>query len=110
MDLGNLMGKMQEMQGKMKEAQENLQFISVEGEAGAGLVKVMVNGKKQIIKIDIDESIIAPDKKNIVQDLTVAATNQALLKIEPLIQEEIKKHTGNLMPSIPGFDLGSLFK
>ena len=110
MDLGNLMGKMQEMQGKMKDAQEQLQFITVEGEAGAGLVKVTVNGKKKVIKMDIDESIMSPDKKNIVQDLTIAATNHALDKIEPLIQEEIKKHTGNMIPNIPGVDLGNMFK
>lgn len=110
MDLGNLMGKVQEMQTKMKEAQEKLPHITVEGEAGAGLIKVIVNGKKQVIKVDIDESILSQDKKNIVQDLIVAATNQALDKIEPLIQEEMKKHTGNMIPNIPGFDLGNMFK
>ena len=110
MDLSNIMGKMQEMQGKMKEAQAQLHLLTVEGESGAGLVKVTVNGKKQVIKIDIDASIMSPDKKNIIQDLTIAATNQALDKIEPIIQNEVKKHTGDLMPSIPGFDLGNMFK
>lgn len=110
MDLGNIMGKVQEMQSKMKEAQEKLEFITSEGESGAGLVTVTVNGKKQIIKIEIDETILHPEKKNIIQDLTVAATNIALENIEPIIQEEIKKHTGNIMPNIPGFDLGNMFK
>ena len=110
MDLGNMMGKMQEMQSKMKEAQEQLQFIKAEGESGAGLVKVTVNGKKKVIEIDIDESIISSDKKNIVQDLIIAATNLALDKIDPLIQEEIKKHTGGLIPNIPGFDIANMFK
>ena len=67
-DMMQMMGKVKEMQSKMKEAQENLEFIKETGEAGAGMVKATVNGKKQVISIEIDEinniNSFALNKKN----------------------------------------------
>ncbi len=110
MDLFNMMGKVKEMQSKMKEAQENLTSILAEGEAGAGLVKATVNGKKQVLKIDIDNSLMKLEDKEMLQDLVVAAVNKALNNVEEKSGDFMKKATEGLMPNIPGFDLGSLMK
>lgn len=104
-----MMGKVKEMQAKMKEAQEKLEFIEETGEAGAGMVKATVNGKKSVISIDIDESLLNTADKEMVQDLTVAAINNAMEKADIRAKEEIKKSTDGMMPNIPGMDLGNLF-
>ena len=104
-----MMGKVKEMQAKMKEAQEKLEFIEETGEAGAGMVKATVNGKKSVVSIEIDESLLSKDDKEMLQDLTVAAINNAMEKADIRAKEEIKKSTEGLMPNIPGMDLGNLF-
>ena len=108
-DMMKMMGKVKEMQAKMKEAQDKLEFIEETGEAGAGMVKATVNGKKSVISIEIDESLLNKDDKEMVQDLTVAAINNAMEKADIRAKEEIKKSTDGLMPNIPGMDLGNLF-
>lgn len=108
-DMMKMMGKVKEMQAKMKEAQEKLEFIEETGEAGAGMVKATVNGKKSVISIEIDESLLGKDDKEMVQDLTVAAINNAMEKADIRAKEEIKKSTDGLMPNIPGMDFGNLF-
>ena len=67
-----------------------------------------VNGKKEVISIKIDKSII--NEVEMVEDLTVAAVNKAMKEVEIKSSEFIKEKTGNLMPNIPGFDIGNLFK
>lgn len=104
-----MMGKVKEMQSKMKEAQDRLEFIEETGEAGAGMVKATVNGKKELISIEIDESLMTKDDREVIQDLTVAAVNNALQKAEVSAKEEIKKSTEGIMPNIPGMDLGNMF-
>ncbi|MBO6760299.1 MAG: YbaB/EbfC family nucleoid-associated protein, partial [Roseivirga sp.] len=69
----------------------------------------VVNGKKSVISIDIDESLLSKDDKEMLQDLTVAAINNAMEKADARAKEEIKKSTDGLMPNIPGMDLGNLF-
>ena len=108
-DMMKMMGQVKEMQAKMKEAQDKLEFIEETGEAGAGMVKATVNGKKQVLSIDIDESLMTKDDKQMAQDLTVAAINNALDKVEILAKEEIKKNTEGILPNIPGMDFGSMF-
>ena len=108
-DMMKMMGKVKEMQAKMKEAQDKLEFIEETGEAGAGMVKATVNGKKSVISIDIDESLLNKEDKEMIQDLTVAAINNAMEKADIRAKEEIKKSTEGLMPNIPGMDLGNLF-
>lgn len=102
-----MMGKMKEVQEKMQEAQENLVNISASAEAGAGMVKATVNGKKQLIKLEIDDSLLNPNDQQMVKDLVIAATNKALEEVEELAKEEIKKQTSGLIPNIPGFDLST---
>ncbi|OEK00353.1 DNA-binding protein [Roseivirga sp. 4D4] len=108
-DMMKMMGKVKEMQSKMKEAQERLEFIQETGEAGAGMVKATVNGKKQVISIEIDESLLTKEDKDMVQDLSVAAINNALEKVEVKAKEEIKNSTEGILPNIPGMDFGNMF-
>lgn len=108
-DMMKMMGKVKEMQAKMQEAQSKLEYIREVGESGAGMVKATVNGKKQVISIDIDESLMTAADKETVQDLTVAAINKAMDKADISAKEEIRKSTEGIMPNIPGMDLGSMF-
>lgn len=103
-----MMGKMKEVQAKIKEAQDNLVRVQATGEAGGGMVRVVVNGKKQVISLDIDPTIMRADDKILVQDLVVAAVNKANEEVEVAAKEEMKKATDGLLPNIPGMDLSSL--
>lgn len=109
-DMMGMMGKMKEVQARMKEAQDSLAAISQSGESGAGLVKATVNGHKKLIKLEIDPDIIKTDDRELLQDLIVAATNKAMDSIEDSIKTHLQKATEGLMPNIPGFDLNSLMK
>lgn len=108
-DMMKMMGKVKEVQEKMKEAQSTLSQIEVEGESGAGLVKATVNGQKKVIKVTIDDSLVNSADKEIVQDLIVAAINKAMEEADLLAKEHIQKQTEGMMPNIPGFDLGNMF-
>lgn len=104
-DMMKMMGKMKEVQARMKEAQDNLVKLRVEGESGAGLVKATVTGKKQLISIEIDSSLMKAEDKVILQDLIVAAVNKANEEAEIAAKEEMRKSTEGLLPNIPGLDL-----
>jgi len=108
MDITNMFGKIKEMQTKLKEVQENLDRITAEGESGGGMVKALVNGRKKVIKIEIEESLLTPDDKMMLQDLVVAAINIALQNVEVKSNEEIQKTTQGIIPNIPGFDLSKM--
>lgn len=104
-----MFGKMREMQSKLKEVQENLETITAEGESGGGMVKAIVNGRKKVISVTIEESLMTPQDKEMVQDLVVAAINIALQNVEAKSNDEIKKTTEGIMPNIPGIDLSKMF-
>ncbi len=108
MDITNMFGKIKEMQAKLKEVQENLDRITAEGESGGGMVKALVNGRKKVLKIDIEESLLTPDDKTMLQDLVVAAINIALQNVEVKSNEEIQRTTQGMIPNIPGFDLSKM--
>ena len=108
MDFSNMFGKIKEMQAKLKEVQDNLDRITVEGESGGGMVKALVNGRKKVIKIEIEESLLTPADKTMLQDLVVAAINVALQNVEAKSNEEIQKTTQGIIPNIPGFDLSKM--
>lgn len=108
-DMLGMMGKVKEMQTKMQEAQNQLLQVEATGEAGAGMVQVTVNGKKQIKSIQIDPSLVDASQLSILQDLLVAAINKAQENAEDMAKEHLAKATEGLLPSIPGMDLGSLF-
>ena len=103
-DLGGLMAQAQQMQQKVKELQEQLERLEVVGSSGAGMVKVTVNGRGATLRVDIDTSLFKPDDKGVVEDLIVAAANDARNKVEETVQEQMKQITGGL-PLPPGFKL-----
>jgi DNA-binding YbaB/EbfC family protein len=108
-DLMSIMNKVKEAQAKVKEAQARLVHLKAEGEAGAGMVKVLVNGNRKVISIQMDDSLMSISDKEMLGDLIVAATNKAMEEIEVQIKEELKSATDGMMPNIPGMDFGSMF-
>jgi DNA-binding YbaB/EbfC family protein len=107
-DMMGMLGKVKELQAKMKEAQDNLVHVQASAEAGAGMVKATVNGKKQLVKLEIDSDVVRPDDKEMMQDLIIAAVNKALDEVDIKAKEELKKSTQGIIPNIPGLDLGGL--
>ncbi len=107
-DLMKMMGKMKEVQARLKEAQDNLALLKVNGESGGGMVKATVNGKRQLISLDIDAAILKSEDKTLIQDLVVAAVNKASEEAEIQAREQLKKSTEGMLPNIPGMDLSSL--
>lgn len=105
-NLGDMMGKIQEMQSRLKEVKEQLDDITVEAEAGGGMVRVTANGNRKILKIVIDPDIIDKDDPEIMSDLITAAVNKALDQAEVRGREELEGATKGILPNIPGFDLG----
>lgn len=108
-DIMGMMGKVKEAQAKIKEVQARLVHLTAEGESGAGMVKVYVNGERKILKIEMDESLLTPKDKEMLSDLIVAATNKAIEAIEQKIKAEMKSATEGMIPNIPGMDFGNLF-
>lgn len=102
------MGQIKEAQGKIKAAQENLTSITAEGESGAGLVKAVVNGKKLLVDLHIDESLNSPEDAEMRKDLIIAAVNKATEAVEEKARQMMKESTEGLLPNIPGLDLGSI--
>lgn len=108
MDMSKLFGQVKDMQEKLKErmkdTQENLGKITTIAESGGGLVKVEINGLREIIGMSIDPSLLTEEKKQMLQDLVMAAVNIGIQDIEVKIKEEMKKTTDGLLPNIPGLD------
>lgn len=104
-DMMKLMGKMKEVQEKMKEAKENMGGVTAEGESGGGMVKAKVNGHKQVTHLEIDPLLLKPEDQTMTQDLIVAAVNKALQEVDDKVKSEMKKQTDGLLPNIPGLDL-----
>lgn len=103
-DMMKMMGKVKEMQEKMKEAQDQLKDITAEGESGGGLVKAVANGNKELINLEIDDSLVSKEDKNMMRDLIVAAVNKAVSDADSKAKEHIKKSTDGMLPNIPGMD------
>jgi len=95
-NLGQLMKQAQEMQDKMAGMQDSLVSIEIEGVAGAGLVKVTLNGKGEMRRLNIDPTLVSAEEAEILEDLIVAAHNDAKGKIEARVQEETQKLMGGL--------------
>ena len=103
-----MFGKIKEMQEAMKKTKERLDQITVEGEAGGGMVRVLANANRKILKINIDPAIINKEDPELMNDLIAAAVNQVLDKAEILGRDEISKVTKDHLPNIPGLDLSKL--
>ena len=101
--IGNLMKQAQQMQENMQKLQAKIAEMEVEGAAGAGLVKVVMTGKHDVKRITIDPSLLADDK-DMLEDLVAAAVNDAVRKVEAMVQENMSAATAGL-PLPPGFKL-----
>lgn len=104
MDLEKMMAMAQNVQAELTKAQADLDKIEVEGVSGGGLVKVTASAKGRIIAVNIDESLLQPSEKGIVEDLVVAALNDARAKADTASNEAMSKMTSGL-PLPPGFKL-----
>lgn len=101
--IGQLMKQAQQMQENMKKAQEEMASIMVTGESGAGMVRVTMNCQHRVQSVEIDDSMIGDDKE-MLEDLTVAAFNDAVQKVEKTVQEKFSgMASGMSLP--PGFKL-----
>ena len=98
-DFNKILDKAKELETKMKESQEKIKNITVEGISGTNSVKVILNGEGEIIKIDISPETLK-EEKTIIEDLIMAAHNNAKIKLKSKTTEEITKATGGL--GIPG--------
>ena len=103
-DLMGVMKQMGEMQARVQKMQEELAAMEIEGQAGGGLVKATLSGKGDMKKIAIDPSLMKPDEAEIVEDLVVAATQDAKAKLEVELQSKMQEMTGGL-PLPPGMKL-----
>lgn len=72
------------------------------------MVKATVNGKKQVVSLDIDNDLLKPEDKQMMQDLVIAAVNKALEDVDVKVKEELKKSTEGFLPNIPGMDFGNM--
>lgn len=101
--MGDMMKQVQKMQEKMAEFQAELEQTRVEGSSGGGMVKVVTNGKHEIISVTIDPEVVDSDEIEMLQDLVVAAVNQAREKAQELQTEQMSNMTGGM--NIPGLNL-----
>lgn len=98
--MGNIMKQAQKMQAKMMKIQEELADKTVEASVGGGMVRVVASGKQEIKGIEIEKEVVDPDDVEMLQDLILAAVNDALAKSQEMAQEEMAKITGRM--NIPG--------
>ncbi|RMF42452.1 MAG: YbaB/EbfC family nucleoid-associated protein [Deltaproteobacteria bacterium] len=98
--LGNIMKQAQMMQKKMMRLQEELAERQVEASAGGGMVTAVANGRQQLVSLTIDPGAVDPEDVDMLQDLVLAAVNEAMKKSQEMMQEEMGKLTGGM--NIPG--------
>ena len=95
-NMGNLMKQAQKMQRQMEEASKELEEEEVTAAAGGGAVEVTVSGKKEVTKVKIDPEAVDPDDVEMLEDMIMAATNEALRQIEEYSQQSMSKITGGM--------------
>jgi len=98
--MGNMMKQAQKLQSQMMKLQEELAEKTVESSSGGGMVTVVANGRQQIVSIQIENEVVDPDDVEMLQDLVLAAANDALAKAQEMVSSEMGKLTGGM--NIPG--------
>ncbi len=101
--LGNIMQQAQKMQEDFQKAQEELGAMEVQGESGAGLVTILMTGKREVRKVSIDDSLVGDDK-DMLEDMVAAAINDAVHKVAKLKKEKMAGLTSGI-PLPPGFKM-----
>lgn len=102
-NMGQLMKQAQQFQAKMAKMQEELGDRTVEASAGGGMVAVVANGRQEVVSIRIDPEVVDPEDVEMLQDLVMAAVNDALTQAKNMVNEEMGKLTKGLnVPGIPG--------
>lgn len=99
-NMGNMMKQAQKLQAQMLKMQEELAERTVESTAGGGMVRVVANGRQQIVSVRIDKEVVNPEDVEMLQDLVLAAVNEALAKSQEMVSGEMSKLTGGL--NLPG--------
>ena len=99
-NMNKMMKQAQQLQTKMAKLQEEMGDKTVEATAGGGMVKVVANGKQQVVSIQVEKEVVDPEDVEMLQDLIVAAVNEALSRSQAMVNEEMGKLTGGM--NIPG--------
>jgi DNA-binding YbaB/EbfC family protein len=98
--LGNLMKQAQKLQERLAQIQEELETIEVEGTSGGGMVTVVANGKQEIVQVKVDPEVVNPDDVEMLEDLIVAAVNQARERAQEVAEEKMREATGGMLPGL----------
>jgi DNA-binding YbaB/EbfC family protein len=99
-NMASMMKQAQKLQAKMMRLQEEMAEKTVESASGGGMVKVVANGRQQIVSVSIEKEVVDPDDVDMLQDLVLAAVNDALAKSQEMVTAEMSKLTGGM--NIPG--------
>lgn len=102
MGIGDIMKQAQKMQEKMQKIQDELADLQVEASSGGGMVTVVANGKQEILEVRIDKQVVDPEDVEMLEDLVVAAVNQAMAKAQELANDEMGKAAGGMLGNLPG--------
>jgi nucleoid-associated protein EbfC len=102
-NLGNIMKQAKKMQERMSKLQQELETRTIEAQAGGGMVKVVVNGKFEVVSLQIEKDVVNPEDIEMLQDLIAAAVNEGIRKAQEMASSEMTKITGGL--NIPGMGM-----
>jgi len=107
-DFGNMQKMLSELQKNIEKAMSELENMSVVGDAGGGMAKVTANGKREILKIEIESELIKSQDKEMIEDLVAAAVNNALEKAEKMATDHLGASAGGLLTMLLGFKFGGI--